>query len=217
MPTGLGILDKPALLVVYVFALFLAYIVFNRLSLRIVTGKAEASKIDARAWDFSVSLKVADLFEDLCHVNEKVLKVAKGPVHKLDKAILVQTAAAESLCSKMRLVMGMDPSPVHGSRRYSNTELAKRVVATCEEYADSARALSRSLSKTAISENDAKKYNIVMAEEKSAASKYSDVEELCVNLIQKMEEESRASSARMVYGAVEDRTTDAVGESKKKK
>lgn len=32
-----------------------------------------------------------------------------------------------------------------------------------------------------------------MAEEKSAASKYSDVEELCVNLIQKMEEESRAS------------------------
>lgn len=43
MPTGLGILDKPALLVVYVFALFLAYIVFNRLSLRIVTGKAEVS------------------------------------------------------------------------------------------------------------------------------------------------------------------------------
>ncbi|EER17831.1 Dolichyl-diphosphooligosaccharide--protein glycosyltransferase 67 kDa subunit precursor, putative [Perkinsus marinus ATCC 50983] len=230
MPTGLGILDKPALLVVYVFALFLAYIVFNRLSLRIVTGKAEASKIDSRAWDFSVSLKVADLFEDLCHVNEKVLKVAKGPVHKLDKAILAQTAAAESLCSKMRLVMGMDPSPVHGSRRYvkvvelgssegrySNTELAKRVVATCEEYAASARALSRSLSKTAISENDAKKYNIVMAEEKSAASKYSDVEELCVNLIQKMEEESRASSARMGYGAGEDKTTDAVGESKKKK
>ncbi|KAF4730860.1 proteasome regulatory particle base subunit, partial [Perkinsus olseni] len=209
MPSGMGVLDKPALLVMYVFALFLAYIIFNRVSLRIVTGKAEASKIDSRAWDYSVSLKVADLFEDLCHVNEKMLRSAKGPVHKLEKAIVQQTAAAGSLCSKMRSVMGMD-TPTEGSRKFTDGDLAKRVVATCEEYASTARSLSKTVSKMAVSESDAKNYNVVMAEEKSAAAKYSDVENLCANLIQKMEEQSKPSSQRpeMGYSTGEEQGSD---------
>ncbi|KAF4661923.1 ATP-binding cassette sub- D member 3 [Perkinsus chesapeaki] len=186
MPSGMGVLDKPALLIIYIFALFLAYIIFNRVSLRIVTGKAEASKIDSQAWDYSVSLKVADLFEDLCHANEKMMGKATGPVYKLDKAVTKQTSTAESLCGKMKKAMGMDAP--EGKRKFTDEDLAKRVVATCEEYASLGRSLAKATSKVATSEGDSK-HNIALAEEKSAINKYNDVENLCINLIQKMEEE----------------------------